>query len=102
MSEIILTRDKGYADRLRKYVVLIDDRKVGTIANGKVEEYYVDPGEHTIQVKIDWCKTKKLAFVADRDTHLFNVKSNLRGWKIILAAVYAFLPYKWIMLEMEI
>jgi hypothetical protein len=100
MSGIILTRDRGYADRLRKYTVFIDDLKVGTIANGKVEEYSVDPGEHTIQVKIDWCRTKKLAFVADRDTHLFNVKSNLRGWKIILAVLYVFRSDKWIVLEM--
>ena len=99
MAKIVLTRDHGYADRIRKYRVFIDDKNVGKIASGETMEYDVSAGKHTIQVKIDWCRTEKIAFIADHNQQRFHVSSNLRGWKILMASIYAFMPSKWIVLE---
>lgn len=99
MPKIILARDNGYADRIRKYRVLIDNQDVGKIASGETAKYEVNAGRHTLQVKIDWCRTECLAITMDQQDQIFNVKSNLRGWNIILAGWYAFFPSKWIVLE---
>ena len=99
MAEMSLVRDSGWVDRFRKYTVLVDGVCVGKIANGGNFVHQVEPGEHTIRVEIDWCKTKRLSFVADEAPVAFSVRSNLRGWKMLLVYAYLFLPSRWIVLE---
>ncbi len=99
MPEITLTRDSGYADRLRNYQVLINGKTVGAIANGKTVTFTVEPGTHTIQVCLDWAKTPVITFQATEAGNVFSVRSNLRGWKIMLTIAYMFIPSEWIVLE---
>ncbi|WP_417069814.1 hypothetical protein [Niveibacterium terrae] len=99
MAEISLVRDSGWVDRFRKYKVVVDGVCVGKIANGGSFTHQVASGEHTIRVEIDWCKTKRLSFSAGEAPVAFKVRSNLRGWKILLVTAYLVLPSRWIVLE---
>lgn len=43
-----------------RYIVLLGNKKVGEIANSQYFEIPVDPGDHTLQLKIEWTVSKKL------------------------------------------
>lgn len=51
---IEITRESGIANRLRPYVVLIDDKSAGDIADGETKHFDVKPGNHTVRLKLDW------------------------------------------------
>lgn len=99
MPNIVLSRDRGWADRIRKYQVIIDDKIVGKIGFGETVEYPCSEGLHTIQVKIDWARTKCITVDITTENKRFQVASNLRGWRIFLCICYMFIPSKWILLE---
>ena len=44
----------GARDLLRAYTVLVDGASVGKVRRGESVETAVEPGAHTVQVKIDW------------------------------------------------
>ena len=88
---LIVSRDAGYADRLRAYAIFLDDVKIGEIRNGETKEFSVDPGRHCISAKIDWCRTPNLDFTAEEgDSLSFLVGSNLRGFRLFWAIWYVF------------
>jgi hypothetical protein len=41
-------------DRLRPYRVMVDGKRVGGVRNDMTEEFIVTPGEHAVQLKIDF------------------------------------------------
>jgi hypothetical protein len=41
-------------DRLRPYRVIIDGKRIGGVRDDRTEEFTVTPGEHTVQLKIDF------------------------------------------------
>ena len=47
-------RAGGYTDRARAYSVLIDGREVAKIKHGESHTETVPPGQHEVQMKIDW------------------------------------------------
>lgn len=74
MATIILNRTSEYVNRLRKYGVYIDGKKVGTIANGETKEFGLTPGHHSIVTKIDWCSSKTITFdISDDEMKEFKV-----------------------------
>jgi hypothetical protein len=87
MSTLIaLSRDSGYADRTRKYRVLLDGVEVGRIANGEVQSIPVASGTHRLQLKIDWCSSNAVDFTAQVDQIAkFHCSSALRGWRVTFA-----------------
>ncbi len=88
--ELIVSRDSGYADKLRAYVIFVDGKKVGTIRNGETQKFPIATGAHVICAGIDWCKTDLLRFtVSDGESPAFQVRSNLRGSRLFLALWYA-------------
>jgi len=86
MVSLTIVRDSGYADRIRKYKVVVDGAVVGHISNGETKEFPVSPGHHYLCMKIDWCGSKPVEFTAtERDTVTFRARSNLRGFKLFSA-----------------
>jgi len=80
MSTLRLTRDSGYADRIRAYRVFLDEKKIGEIRNGENKEFSVSPGQHELSVRIDWAGSKTVQFmIGENEAVTFRVKSNLRG-----------------------
>jgi hypothetical protein len=98
---ICVSRDSGYADRLRSYSVVVDGRKIGKIANGETKSFPIDPGEHTLKLKIAWCGSNTIHFDADTSQTVdFQCASSLRGWKIFLAtAIAIFTPNQYLRLS---
>lgn len=99
VGEIILSRDSGWTDRIRKYRILIDGQQAAEIANGQTIRLNVPPGPHTLQARIDWARTGVVSFNGEASDNVFQIRSNLRGWKVLLAGIYAFIPSRWIRLE---
>jgi hypothetical protein len=50
----VTRRAEGWKDRFRAYHLLIDGHKVGRIRRGEVKRTAIRPGQHMIQLKIDW------------------------------------------------
>lgn len=90
MAVLRLTRDSGYADRVRAYQVILDDARIGEISNGEKREFPIPPGLHHLRLKIDWCGSNTVEFAASEgdDPTMFQVKSSLRGRNVALALWY--------------
>ncbi|HTE58581.1 MAG TPA: hypothetical protein VK694_07640 [Verrucomicrobiae bacterium] len=60
--KICIKRDSGYADSLRNYEVLVDGKKIGTIADNERKDFHVKPGMHALYLKIDYIKSNHINF----------------------------------------
>jgi hypothetical protein len=61
MTELVLSRARDpYQDRARLYRVRLDGAEVASIAAGEEKRVAVQPGHHTLQLTIDWCRSNLL------------------------------------------
>lgn len=89
MASLTIARDSGYADWLRSYSVILDGTQIGEIKDAETRTFFVSPGKHDLVIKLDWCGSKKLTFVASEEvTSHFRVMSNLRGAKVLFGILY--------------
>ena len=58
---IDVERQEGWRDRARSYKVMIDGRQAGMVGYDQQESFEVTPGSHEVYLKIDWCRSPKLA-----------------------------------------
>ncbi len=107
MTKLIITRNSEWNNRARDYGIYIDDKKIGTIANGETKEFDLDSGIHKINGKIDWCKSPKIEFeIAENDSKKIEISGYNHG-KIIsrisfgLLIIYFSLKYLF-KIELEI
>src|SRR4051812_5313890 len=87
---LIVTRPRQYADSLRRYRIIVDDREVGRLKVGEEFRVELPEGEHRMVARIDWGRSNHLSFgvKAGRATEI-EVGSNARGWLVILALYFA-------------
>jgi hypothetical protein len=79
-TRIAISRDTGYADRLRRYRVVCDGAEIGQIVNGTSAEFTVSPGAHRLILRVDWCSSNEVQFTIAPDQALqFACGSSLRG-----------------------
>jgi len=71
-TTIVVRREPGRRDLLRKYRVLVDGSPVGLIADGGVESFAVAPGDHSVQLKLDWTRSPPVEITVEegRELHL--------------------------------
>ena len=101
MPSLVITRDPGYADSSRSYRVLLDGKLAGTVAPQRELRREIGPGEHVVEVRIDWLGSQPMRFTATGDHHIV-VKSALRGWRLVLALVYIlFLHRSYLTLDLD-
>ncbi|SEW39560.1 hypothetical protein [[Clostridium] fimetarium] len=97
---IRITRASEYVDSIRKYNVIVDGKNIGKIKDGMTEEFEIPTGEHTIYLKIDWCRSNKIFFDAvDNETLEFNCGNSIDKSKLLKGFLYiTFLKnnYLWI------
>src|SRR5258708_30775305 len=87
---VSISRDAGYADRLRDYRVVCDGVEIGRIANGASGTFEVAPGTHRLVLLVDWCSSNEVSFtIADGETLSLSCGSSLRGFRLLLAIYYA-------------
>ena len=60
-DSLTIARTRGYVAILRRFTVLVDGAAVGKIGPGEVKHFSVNPGPHTVAMKIDWCGSPNVA-----------------------------------------
>lgn len=60
----------GSRDRTRGYKILIDGAAAGSVKPGESLTVPVAPGQHTVQMKVDWCTSPTLTLNAAPGTEL--------------------------------
>ncbi|MDV3428001.1 MAG: hypothetical protein LIR50_13430 [Bacillota bacterium] len=86
---IRISRQTRYSDSLRNYKIYIDDIYCGDIKDGEIKELDIENGEHSIYLKIDWCRSKKLNFIVNSNELLeFYCGNSMNGLKWLLVFVY--------------
>ena len=79
MPKLIIKRTSEWNNRMRGIVIFLDGKKIGVIRNGELKEFEIEPGEHNIKAKIDWCGSEKLLInLADNEVK----KIELSGFKL--------------------
>ena len=103
MSILRIRRADEFADHLRSYSIMLDGAKLGEIKRGETREFPISSGQHQLSMKIDWCGSNTIQFVAaDNDVLAFLARSNLKGLAAFAAIYYViFKPNEWIVLETE-
>ena len=100
-STISIKRESVFADKLRNYRVVLDGVIIGDIADGEKKNFDIDPGTHTLRMKIDWAGSNRVTFDASKNKTIhFKCAGNIVGSKRLLAIVYAlFLFNRWVELK---
>lgn len=88
VATLTASRDSGWADRLRKYRVLVDGTEVGRLADGESLQHELQTGRHTVQAKIDWCGSRVLGIDVGDSGCKVHLRSALRGWRKYAAVFY--------------
>jgi hypothetical protein len=102
VSTLIVRRDKGYADRIRKYRILLDGVEIGRLAEGAELCHEISEGPHVAEARIDWCGSQLLNFEARGGKQILLVRSALRGWRVMLVFYYAiFSRRRYLILELQ-
>jgi len=98
---IKINRQSGYADKIRKYKVIVDNDYIGTINAGETKDFEVTSGKHTIYLKIDWCRSNKLDFnVSENEVLEFDCGCSLTGWRLFINLIYiTFLKNKYLWIK---
>lgn len=88
-TTITITRDSGYADRVRDYRVCLNGTEIGRISNGQTKSFEIEPGEHKLALKIDWGGSNAVPFsIGSNQSCTFVGGSSLRGLRIFLSIFY--------------
>jgi len=93
--KLIIKRSSEWNNKLRDYGIYIDDKKIGTIANGETKEFDLDSGTYKINGKIDWCKSPKINFeITENDSKKIEISGYKYGRLIsIISAVLALIYF---------
>lgn len=78
MAKLIIQRTSEWNNRMRDIGIYLDGEKIGTIGNGQTREFEIEPGEHQVRTKVDWCGSKTVNFIV-ADTEIQKVE--LSGFK---------------------
>ena len=70
VDSITIAREKKYNAAGRRFSVLIDGVAVGEIGSGEVKHFPTIVGKHTVEVQIDWCKSRSLAIEKKANANL--------------------------------
>jgi len=86
---IRISRKSAFAERMRAYKVILDGQEIGEIRNGETKEFETAAGKHSLNLKIDWCRSKILDFEDTGGAPVeFICSTNLRGLFILFGMLY--------------
>lgn len=100
---IRISRQTRYIDSLRNYEIYIDDRYYADIKDGEIKELDIENGKHSIYLKIDWCKSKKLNFIVNSNELLeFNCGNSMKGLTCLFILIYiTFLKNRYLFIKLN-
>jgi hypothetical protein len=98
---IEIKRIVGLADKFRKYSVILDGSKVAELSEGESYISEIEPGHHSLYMKIDWARSAKLEFDSSKSNHSrFVAVSGLNKGRILFVLLYMTILYsRWINLK---
>jgi hypothetical protein len=75
---------------LRNYRLIVDSDLTYTIGRGQSIDIDLPPGRHRLIAAIDWARSNpvEIDLLPGQDRRL-EVGSNVEGWRLLLAALYA-------------
>lgn len=83
MATIKIQRTNEIQNFFGNYQICIDGQIIGKIAHGKIKEFEVTSGRHTIIALINWCRSQELSFDCnDNDTKTFSLSGFKYKWLV--------------------
>ena len=101
-AKIKIFREKAYGDSFRKYKVFLNGKKVGEISEEETFLLSVEPGDHEIFLKIDWCRSPKMRVnIVEKETveMVCHGRSSLEAWFVLFYILLS--PWKYIALKFK-
>lgn len=99
---IQFTRPVEMISILRSYKVIVDDKLVCRLANGKSNSIEVPSGRHKVFAKIDWCRSKTVELNCPAGGSVeVKVYSPLDGWKVLFALPAIIFPRAWVAISTD-
>jgi hypothetical protein len=79
-----------WRDRARKYKVVVDAAEIGTVADGETQEFRLEPGEHSLRLKLDWAGSATVALtLAVGEVATFRCRPGGRSWSALWQSIFA-------------
>jgi len=101
MPLLTVRRDQGWADKLRKYRIILDGVEIGQLAEGAVLSQEITDESHILEARIDWWGSQTLCFEPQASSKVVLVKSALRGWGLLGLIYVIFNRRRYLALELE-
>jgi len=94
MTKLIVTRAEEWNNKAREYGLYLNEKKIGTIADGETKEFEIKPGSHKINGKVDWCKSPVLEFdVSANESKEIKIAGYKHGQLIMRISLAIILAY---------
>jgi hypothetical protein len=55
MGKLVIERRSEFLNRGRSIGLYLNEEKIGTIENGEIKEFKLEPGNYNLRAEIDWC-----------------------------------------------
>ena len=108
MAKLIISRTSELNNRAREFGIYLNNKKIGTIANGETKEFEIEPGIHKINAKIDWCKSQTTEFnIIENESKVIKIGGFKYGALVLKTSLsvlltYFLLKYLFLYLRIEI
>jgi hypothetical protein len=86
MTMLVIRRlDVPWVDRGRQYRIFVDGQQKAQIANDSTVQIGVMPGEHRVELRIDWCRSPEVPFRIEHGAIArMECKANSSAWLALL------------------
>lgn len=85
---IIIERKSSLSNKFTNYNVYLDGNKIGCLSDGETAEFNIEPGNHTLQIKMNISASNKIEFEHEANQFLyFETGSNIKVLNNILLAL---------------
>lgn len=95
MAKLIIKRTSEWVNRMRDIALYLDGEKIGVIGNGQTKEFDIDPGEHRLNSKIDWCGSETMIFnLTDSEIQVVKLSGFKSGkWLLPIALILSIIYF---------
>ena len=67
MPKLIIKRNSEWAISNRAIEIYLNGDKLGEVGDKEIKEFSLRQGTYTLQAKLDWCGSRQLEFLVDKD-----------------------------------
>ena len=97
MARIEIWREREFKDSLRAYQIELDGKVVEKINSGEIIGLDVQPGQHRLRLKIDWCSSPYVDYeIQLGQTIKFQCGSNAKSLLVLIYITFLRNKYLWL------